>query len=1319
MPDSPEPSRTVAAQSDQSPARTNATDETTPRAAAAAQPTFGPPAAPDEVGTLGPYRLVKQLGAGGMGAVYLATDTRLGRKLALKVMLPEFAADPGARERFLREARAAAQISHDNVVTVYEADERDGVPYIAMQFLQGYPLDDYLRNKGAPALAHVIRIAREAALGLAAAHELGLVHRDIKPANLWLEAPNGRVKVLDFGLAKPIGSDAELTKSGVVVGTPAYMSPEQARGQKVDHRTDLFSLGAVLYRLCTGQLPFDGPNVMAVLMALGSDDPTPVRELNPAVPESLAQLIHQLLTKKPDARPQTAAEVAKRLRGILDQLLHPSAPVPEVPMGSSADVSTSLPVVVNPVPVQPPIVVPMQVTAAPESAFAGLGDDEPEPADADEPRERTRPERKPSGGKGLLVGVVGAVLLAGAVVAVVVSQMGKKGAEPDTAATDTTPAGAEKGKPGPAPKPKDADALPPLMAFEYKPVAVGASPFDKLDPNEIPKEERFDWQPKELVAVIGQHERRHWTLDNVSIRVAVSADGRWAASGSGNLSDRFVHVYDLKTHKTIQTVRADRPFDWLTFSPDGGSIWVTTEQGVHECKLGDTKFAPVPEFAKTPVKCYVTVSHQHKIVLLQAGPSLQVWDATGGKLVLRKALDNCGAFPNVSENGKAAYWLARKAEGEPWNLELVSLENGDNSRRVLMSMPPDFSLIWLGNGFPMCVSPNGISLAVLAKSGDSQDCTVYDLTTDPPRVKSTFKWNRCAGHIQFSPDGKTLCRRQSSTTARMDVTTNPPRPLEPIFVTGAFAFSPDGNTVVGGDGPFIRFFDVSGEKPTELDPLVNPLAPSSPHNPEYAPLLAPGKGLLAGVAYREGGVLGQMRDLTGTKPRPWPNEQAADRGTPPLHGVTPDGTRAVVDGTRLAKWTPNGFEVDAEPLADTYFRPFWTENGFTLSQSKPPKLWNLADPPQKARELPGIEVKEAQTCFAARADGALVVLRGSLPNDSQLEFWNLTGEKPRRVAALTGFRRNVHISPDGRWLVITQGHQYVAEVYDLSGKQPKRSASFDDKFRADWATFSPDARFVYVGGDKRDLAGYELATGEKVWSAKLPGASSWLQMAPDGRHLFTHNANGTIYVLRLPDPVAATAPDRKAAEWVLSIGGKVTLGSGREVSTAKDLPAGAFRVEGINLAARNPTAEGLVNLRGLSELKVLQLNDNLSVGDDAMPHLQGLTNLEHLQLSSTRVTGAGLAHLKNLTKMKELILDGGGNRTGGPAHFTGMKQLQRLELGHNNVTDADIAHLAGLDKLTHLGLLYTKVTAAGVEKLAKALPGCKIIWDGGTIEPKK
>jgi serine/threonine protein kinase len=404
---------------------------------------FGPPAAAGEVGVLGPYRVLKALGKGGMGAVYLAVDTRLDRKLALKVMLPEFTTDRDAKGRFLREARAAAKIAHDNVVTVYEADERDGVPYITMQLLQGYPLDAFLTHKGRPSLRHVIRIARETALGLAAAHKLGLVHRDIKPANLWLEAPNGRVKVLDFGLAKPVGAAVDLTQSGAVVGTPAYMSPEQARGLKVDHRTDLFSLGAVLYRLCTGRNPFTGPTVMAVLMALGTEEPPPVRASNPNVPEPLAALIHRLLAKKPEDRPQTAAEVAKQLLAILEQMAEAAedaGPPDGAAPGDPVEVSRSQPVVVDPVPVRAPLVSRMEVSARP---LGGSADSKTDVRDADEelddglpvspkPKRKSKGESKKSRGRGLLLaGAFAALFLVGGIVVGVWIAGGRKKA-PDT-----------------------------------------------------------------------------------------------------------------------------------------------------------------------------------------------------------------------------------------------------------------------------------------------------------------------------------------------------------------------------------------------------------------------------------------------------------------------------------------------------------------------------------------------------------------------------------------------------------------------------------------------------------------------------------------------------------------------------------------------------------------------------------------------------------------------------------------------------------------------------------------------------------------------
>jgi serine/threonine protein kinase len=315
---------------------------------------MGPATPPAQTATgmperLGAFQLLKPLGQGGMGVVFLAEDTQLGRKAAVKVMRPEVSAyDPRSFERFLREARAAAAIRHPNVVTVYQVGEEHGIPYLAMELLRGTSLAGYLEKNPAPSVGSACRLGREIAEGLAAAHEKGLVHRDIKPGNIWLEAPNGRVKLLDFGLARPAAAEGpgpdKLTGTGLVVGTPGYMSPEQARGIPLDERTDLFSLGVVLYLLCTGQEPFAGPNATAVLTALAVDRQKPACELNPKVPAELSELIDKLLEKKPEDRPQMAREVAKALRLIeRGQIATPTPPAPTPTAANAATYAMSQP----------------------------------------------------------------------------------------------------------------------------------------------------------------------------------------------------------------------------------------------------------------------------------------------------------------------------------------------------------------------------------------------------------------------------------------------------------------------------------------------------------------------------------------------------------------------------------------------------------------------------------------------------------------------------------------------------------------------------------------------------------------------------------------------------------------------------------------------------------------------------------------------------------------------------------------------------------------------------------------------------------------
>jgi tRNA A-37 threonylcarbamoyl transferase component Bud32 len=285
---------------------------------------LAPPRSAGELGRLGKYRILQVLGRGGMGVVYLAEDPALKRRVALKAMLPSLAAGPSAGKRFLREAQAMAAVEHDHIVRIYQVDEDRGVPFLAMELLRGETLEARLRRPGPLPVAEVLRVGREIASALAAAHATGLIHRDVKPANVWLEdrTPPGRaehvparVKILDFGLAR-VSDDPSLTQPGAIMGTPAYMAPEQARGEAVDARTDLFSLGVVLYRLCTGRPPFRGPDALSVLVEVATHQPVSPNRLSADLPQGLSDLVMRLLEKDPGRRPASAALVVEELLAL-------------------------------------------------------------------------------------------------------------------------------------------------------------------------------------------------------------------------------------------------------------------------------------------------------------------------------------------------------------------------------------------------------------------------------------------------------------------------------------------------------------------------------------------------------------------------------------------------------------------------------------------------------------------------------------------------------------------------------------------------------------------------------------------------------------------------------------------------------------------------------------------------------------------------------------------------------------------------------------------------------------------------------------------
>src|SRR6202167_5966264 len=262
------------------------------------------------------YRIASRIGAGGMGEVYRATDTKLGRDVALKLLPPEMASDPERLARFRREARAVATLNHPHIVTIFSVEEADGIHFLTMELVEGQSLDRLIPESGLP-VERILAIASALADALGAAHDKGIVHRDLKPANVMLTG-EGRVKVLDFGLAKEMRpydpAAATLTSAGdtaigVVMGTPAYMSPEQIAGRALDHRTDIFSLGIILYEMASGRRPFEGESSADLASAILRDTPRPLSAMRASIPDALCRVIQRCLEKDARDRLSSAREV--------------------------------------------------------------------------------------------------------------------------------------------------------------------------------------------------------------------------------------------------------------------------------------------------------------------------------------------------------------------------------------------------------------------------------------------------------------------------------------------------------------------------------------------------------------------------------------------------------------------------------------------------------------------------------------------------------------------------------------------------------------------------------------------------------------------------------------------------------------------------------------------------------------------------------------------------------------------------------------------------------------------------------------------------
>jgi eukaryotic-like serine/threonine-protein kinase len=294
----------------------------------------------------GRYRIVKELGKGTMGVVYQAHDPQIDRMVALKVLRPDRVTSEAFVARFLKEARAIGRLSHPHIVTIFDAGEDQGTIYIAMEYLEGEPFNEVIRS-GRLTVPQCVELARQIAATLDYAHRQGIVHRDIKPSNIILDKDN-QVKLTDFGIARiEEAASGQQTQAGEILGTPVYMSPEQVMGQTVDGRSDLFSVGVILYEMIVGHRPFSGNNIAAIFRAITQDVPEPPADTDPFIPKELSDLIMKSLAKQLGERFQTGAQMAEALNAVLPEAQAQVDPGPPAPQKSKVKMVAALAVLLS------------------------------------------------------------------------------------------------------------------------------------------------------------------------------------------------------------------------------------------------------------------------------------------------------------------------------------------------------------------------------------------------------------------------------------------------------------------------------------------------------------------------------------------------------------------------------------------------------------------------------------------------------------------------------------------------------------------------------------------------------------------------------------------------------------------------------------------------------------------------------------------------------------------------------------------------------------------------------------------------------------